>query len=305
MRGFSRPVGLYAMLATLSACLGAAQQAPDPRRFDGGRALAHTRSVVAFGPRPAGSAALAKTRDYIRKELTALGWTVKDQAFEAATPAGKVRMVNLRATLGGAGAAKRLVIAGHYDTKLFKDASFVGANDGGSSTGFLLEMARSLKQSPPALSIELLFLDGEEAVRLEWRDPDNRYGSRYYVESARKDGSLAQIAALVLVDMIGDADLAIKRESQSTAWLTNTLWDTARRLGRSQFVEEATPIEDDHIPFLEAGVPAVDVIDLDYPAWHTPQDTIDKLSAGSLQAVGDVRLAALPALEKQISEGAR
>ena len=159
---------------------------------------------MALGPRPAGSPALARTRDYIRKELSALGLTVKEQAFEATTPAGKVRMVNVRAMIGGPDTARRLIVAGHYDTKLFKDVSFVGANDGGSSTGFLIELARVLKQSPPSMPVELLFLDGEEAVRLEWRDPDNRYGSRYYVESARKDGTLQQIAALVLVDMIGD-----------------------------------------------------------------------------------------------------
>jgi hypothetical protein len=173
------------------------------------------------------------------------------------------------------------------------------------STGFLIEMARSLKQAPPPMPVELLFLDGEEAVRLEWRDPDNRYGSRYYVEQAKKDGTLSTIAALILVDMIGDADLAIKRESQSTARLAGLIWGTASALGRREFLEEATPIEDDHIPFLEAGVPAVDIIDLDYPAWHTPEDTMDKLSARSFQAVGDVVLTSLPAIAKWVSAPAR
>jgi hypothetical protein len=295
-----------AALVILGACSSAAQQpTPAPPRFDGQRALDHTRNVVALGPRPAGSAALAKTRDYIRNELTALGLTVTEQAFEATTPIGKVRMVNVRAMIGGPERARRLIFAGHYDTKLFKDVAFVGANDGGSSTGFLIELARSLKQSPPSMPVELLFLDGEEAVRLEWLDPDNRYGSRYYVETAKKDGSLARIAAFILVDMIGDADLGMKRESQSTPWLTGLIWGTAARLGRREFLEEATPIEDDHIPFLEAGVPAVDLIDLDYAAWHTPEDTMDKLSAKSFQAVGDVLLAALPALEKRLSEAAR
>ena len=290
-------------LAGVAACLSAAQ--PAAPGFDGQRALEHTRNVVAFGPRPAGSPALAKTRDYIRKELTALGLTVTEQAFEAATPAGKVRMVNVRAMIGGAENARRLIIAGHYDTKLFKDVSFVGANDGGSSTGFLIELARVLKQSPPSMPVELLFLDGEEAVRLEWIDPDNRYGSRYYVESAKKDGTLKQIAALILVDMIGDANLGMKRESQSTPWLTDLIWEAAGRLQRKEFLAEETPIEDDHIPFLEAGVPAVDLIDLDYEPWHTPRDTMDKLNAKSFQAVGDVLLAALPAIQKRLSSGAR
>lgn len=302
MQRFTRTVASAAISFLLAACLNAAQAPAAPARFDGQRALDHTAKVVALGPRPAGSPALAKTRDYIRKELTALGLTVKEQAFDATTPAGKVRMVNLRAMIGGAEDSRRLIIAGHYDTKLFKNASFVGANDGGSSTGFLIELARALKQAPPAMPIELLFLDGEEAVRTEWRDPDNRYGSRYYVEAAQKSGSLKTIAAFILVDMIGDADLGIKREAQSTAWLTDVIWAAAGKLGRREFLAEATPIEDDHIPFLEAGVEAVDLIDLDYEPWHTPADTMDKLSAKSLQAVGDVLLAALPEITKRLNE---
>ena len=305
MHRFSKRLAACGLLITLSACLSAAQQPPASPRFDGERALTHTKKVVAFGPRPAGSPALAKTRDYIKNELTALGLTVKEQAFEATTPIGKVQMVNLRAMVGGPESSRRLIIAGHYDTKLFKDVKFVGANDGGSSTGFLIELARALKQSPPSMPVELLFLDGEEAVRLEWQDPDNRYGSRYYVENAKKDGSLSTIAALILVDMIGDADLALKIEAQSTPRLSGIIWGTAHALGRKEFLEDQTPIEDDHIPFLEAGIPAVDLIDLDYPAWHTPQDTMDKLSAKSLQAVGDVVLTALPAVVTWLREPAR
>jgi glutaminyl-peptide cyclotransferase len=301
---FRRLAAFAASAVALSACLGAAQPAA-PARFDGQRALDHTRRIVALGPRPAGSPALAKTRDYIRKELESLGWTVAEQAFDADTPAGKLRMVNVRATLGSAAAGRRLIIAGHYDTKLFKDVTFVGANDGGSSTGFLIELARSLKQATPSMPVELLFLDGEEAVRLEWVDPDNRYGSRYYVDAARKNGTLSQIAALILVDMIGDADLGIKIETRSTPRLTGIIWGTANALGRREFLEEGTPIEDDHIPFLEAGVPAVDLIDLDYPAWHTPEDTMDKLSAKSFQAVGDVILKALPTIAQWLSEPAK
>jgi len=294
------------LVAVLTACASASQPAPaQAPKFDGEREFQDLRHMVEIGPRPAGSPEIERTRDYIRKELSTLGLTVKEQAFEATTPAGKVQMVNMRAMIGGADTARRLIIAGHYDTKLSKDVKFVGANDGGSSTGFLIELARVLKQSPPAMPVELLFLDGEEAVRLEWLDPDNRYGSRYYVESARKDGTLQQIAALVLVDMIGDKDLGMKREAQSTPWLTSVIWDTAARLGRKEFLAEETPIEDDHIPFLEAGVAAVDLIDLDYQPWHTPQDTMDKLSAKSFQAVGEVLLAALPAIEKRVSSQAR
>ena len=301
MRVSAKSIVLIAAAAALSACLGAAQPAP---RFDGQKALDHVRAIVALGPRPAGSPALAKTRDYIKKELSALGLKVEEQAFDASTPAGTLKMVNLRATVGDA-AATRIIVAGHYDTKLFKDVKFVGANDGGSSAAFLIELARVLTRAPIATPIELLFLDGEEAVRTEWIDPDNRYGSRHYVAAATKAGTLGRIGALILVDMIGDRDLRIKRESQSTGWLTDIIWSTAASMRRPQFVDEATPIEDDHSPFLEAGVPAVDLIDLEYDAWHTPADTIDKLSAGSLQTVGDVVLAALPAIEKRVTGQSR
>jgi len=288
-----------ALLFPLTACLSAAQQPPvGPARFDGQRALEHTGKVVAFGPRPAGSAALARTRDYIKQQLKQIGVPVEEQAFDARTPIGVVHMVNLRASIGSG--APRLVVGGHYDTKLFKDMRFVGANDGGSSAAFLIELARVLKQRPPGVPVELLFLDGEEAVRTQWEGDDNTYGSRHYVEAARAAGTLGQIGAFVLVDMIGDRDLRIKREQQSTAWLTDIIWDSARTLGRRQFVEEATPIEDDHVPFLEAGVPAVDIIDLEYDAWHTAADTLDKLSADSLQTVGDVVLHALPEIGKRM-----
>ena len=135
---------------------------------------------------------------------------------------------------------------------------------------------------------------------MEWQGTDHTYGSRYYVDAARRAGTLSQIRALVLVDMIGDRDLGISREASSTRWLTDIIWRAAKRLERREFLDRETPIEDDHLRFLEAGVPAVDIIDLDYPAWHTADDTLDKVSANSLQVVGDVLLAALPEIEKRL-----
>jgi Zn-dependent M28 family amino/carboxypeptidase len=287
------------------ACLNGAQPAP---QFDGARAFEHLRQIVAIGPRPSGSPGAQKTRDYITTQLRALGIKVEEQAFTAPTPAaGVLEFVNLRATLApstsvGTGGPRqgRLIVAGHYDTKRFGDITFVGANDGGSSTAFLLELARALKGRTGAATIELLFLDGEEATRLDWEGDDNTYGSRHYVETARKAGTLKDIRALILVDMIADRDLRLKRESYSTPWLTEIIWSQARRLGRREFVEEETPILDDHVPFVNAGVPAVDLIDLEYPAWHTADDTLDKTSAASMQAVGDVLLAALPEIAKSV-----
>jgi Zn-dependent M28 family amino/carboxypeptidase len=217
-------------------------------------------------------------------------------------------MVNVRAKVPGRGAGDRIVVAGHYDTKLFREFSFVGANDGGSSAAFLLELARVLAPSKShsahgrltGLPIELLFLDGEEAVG-EWRGTDHTYGSRHYVQTARRSGDVKNIRALVLVDMIGDRNLRIARESQSTRWLTDLIWSAARTLGRPEFVDDETPVDDDHLEFLRAGVPAVDVIDFDYPAWHTAEDTLDKVSARSLQTVGDVLLAALPEIDRHLT----
>ena len=284
-------------LATM-ACLSAGQPPVPP--FDAARAFEDLRQIVAIGPRPAGSPGAQRTRDYITRQLSAAGLAAEEQRFEVQTPLGPTRMVNLRVPLPGQNASgRRLIIAGHYDTKLFTEETFVGANDGGSSTAFLIEVARVLKTRQNALPIEILFLDGEEAV-VDWHQGnDHTYGSRHYVAEAAKAGTLNQIAAMILVDMIGDRDLEIKRESQSTPWLTEAIWGAAKRLKRREFIDEQVLIEDDHVEFLKAGVPAVDIIDLDYAAWHTPKDTIDKVSAKSLQIVADVLLEALPEIEKR------
>jgi glutaminyl-peptide cyclotransferase len=269
-------------------------------RFDSNRAWEDLRQIVAFGPRPPGSAAIAQSRKYIEAQLSAAGAAVAEQAWDQQTPVGTVRMVNVVATVPGSAKASgdRIVIAGHYDTKLFREFRFVGANDAGSSTAFLLEMARALRERKGGPAIELLFLDGEEAFNREWSGTDNTYGSRHYVETARRDGSLARLKALILVDMVADRNLRILRETNSTRWLTDIIWAAARRQNLEQyFLPGSTAVEDDHVPFLRAGVPAVDIIDLEYEPWHTPQDTLDAVSARSLQIVGDVVLAALPEIE--------
>jgi len=292
--------GLFAIPLVGVACLAAQPASP---AFNGQRAFEDIRQLVTIGPRVAGTPGAQAARDYIKKELQAAGVTVLEQPFEASTPVGVIKMVNLRATLPGAADAKqRLVIGGHYDTKRFKDFTFVGANDGGSSAAFLIELARALKGHPQRMPIELLFIDGEEATG-EWEGNDHTYGSRYYVEAARKDGTLKSIKAFVLVDMIGDADLHIKRETNSTPYLAAAILDAARKLGRREFSSEPYPVEDDHQEFLADGVPSIDLIDLEYytrsgqMAWHTQYDTLDNVSASSMQAVGDVLIAALPALE--------
>ena len=280
------------------AILALALQTSAPATFDSNRAWEHLRRLVAIGPRPAGSPAIENTRKYIKEQLAASGLTTVDQAWDDRTPLGTVHMVNLIATIPGA-SKNRLVIAGHYDTKKFREFPFVGANDGGSSAAFLIELARVLKNRTNALTIEILFLDGEEAV-LEWQGNDHTYGSRHYVATAQRDGSLRSVRAMVLFDMVGDRHLTIKRETDSTPWLTDLVWASARRLGQPAFLPEDFAVEDDHRPFLDAGIPAVDIIDLDYDAWHTKDDTLDQVSARSLQTVGDVFLGALPHIEARL-----
>ena len=290
------------MTKAVLAFVLAVQAAAPPPKFDSGRAWEHLRQLVAIGPRPAGSPAIEQTRSYIKAQLTAAGVSFAEQAWDDDTPLGRVHMVNVIGTIPGA-RKERLVIAGHYDTKLFRQFRFVGASDGGSSAAFLIELARVLKARKNPLTIELLFLDGEEAV-VEWEGNDHTYGNRHYVDVAKRDGSLASIKALVLIDMIGDRDLRIRRDTNSSRWLTEIIWNAARRLELdTAFVAETTRVEDDHVPFLQAGVPSVDIIDLDYEPWHTAKDTLDAVSARSLQIVGDVVLAALPDIEARLIKG--
>jgi glutaminyl-peptide cyclotransferase len=286
-----------AMILAVMAC-ATASQAP-AGGFDSTRAYGHMRDLVEIGPRVSGTPANVKTRQYIISTLGAAGIKAAEQAFEARTPLGTVAMANVIATLPGT-RPERIILASHFDTKLFREFRFVGANDGGSSTGVLLELGRALKDRPRPFTIELLFLDGEEAV-VEWSARDSTYGSRHYVQAARAADTLRTIKALVLLDMIGDRRLNFRREANSTPWLTDIIWATARRLGHQRhFLDEATPIEDDHLPFLQAGVQAADIIDLEYEAWHTAADTLDNVSAQSLQIVGDVVLAALPEIEQRL-----
>lgn len=281
----------------LSVAFGSPTWAGAPA-FDASRAFEHVRQLVAIGPRPAGSPGAAQARRYITAQLAAIGLTAVEQRFVAQTPLGPVPMANVTARIPGA-RAERLLLAGHYDTKLFRQFRFVGANDGGSSTAMVLELARVLAARKNPLTIELVFFDGEESV-VEWTGDDHTYGSRHYVASAQRDGSIRTVTALVLFDMVGDRRLTIKRETASTGWLTDLIWASARRLGHQAFLDEEFAVEDDHQPFLDAGVPATNLIDLDYDAWHTAGDTLDQVSARSLQTVGDVFLGALPQIERRL-----
>jgi Zn-dependent M28 family amino/carboxypeptidase len=265
--------------------------------FDGARAFAHVEKLVAIGQRQSGSPGIRLAQDYIRTQLKTSGCSVEEDNFESSTPVGRIPMKNIVAKVPGASPNVVLLLT-HYDTK--RQADFVGANDGGSSTGLMLEMARQLCGKKGSVSVWIAFLDGEEAL-VEWSDTDSTYGSRQLAARLALGNELKSVKAVVLADMIGDRDLKVKRESNSTAWLTDVVWNTAKRLGyEKHFLSESQAMEDDHLPFLKRGVPAVDLIDYDYPPWHTSGDTLDKVSARSLGVVGHVILESVKEIEKKV-----
>lgn len=270
--------------------------------FNGGRAFDDLKHLVNFGPRPAGSAALGESRRWMISVLKATGAQVEEDSFTGDTPIGPIPMANIVAKFPGA-RPQVVMISGHYDTKLFSDFRFVGANDGASSAALLLELARSLQGRQHDLTYWLVFFDGEEAVR-EWSDTDSTYGSRHMVQKLSSDGTLGRVQAMILVDMIGATPLDIHRESGSTPWLTDMVFDSAHRLGYTrEFLDSPTAFGDDHTPFINAGVPSIDIIDDfdDEPEsryWHTAQDTVEHCSSISMTIVGRVVLATLAELEK-------
>jgi Zn-dependent M28 family amino/carboxypeptidase len=292
--------------ATQAAAPSAATQvspedaAPPPEKtagFDGQKAYDHVKKIVEIGPRPAGSPGIHKAQEYILGQLHNFGCKVEEDDFGASTPVGRIQMKNLLVKIPGA-SPNAILLTTHYDT-LLKD-NFVGADDGASSTGLMLELARLFCGRKQDLSIWIAFFDGEEAVKNWHKDNDNTYGSREMAAKLAASGDLKRIKAMMLADIVGSKNLRIKRESNSTPWLTDLVWSTAARLGYSDiFVAEKTAIEDDHLPFLKRGVNCVDVIDLEIPYWHTTQDTLDKISPRSLAIVGHVFAESIGELRKK------
>lgn len=290
-----------AAILLVSACCSPAATGPQAApAVSGENAMKYVHAQVAFGPRPPGSPAQQKCREWLIGELKSFGYDVEDDAFDADTPYGRIRMHNLIARTG-AGERGVIALASHYDTKLMEGRNFVGANDGGSSTALLLELARVLAGRSGGLDYWFLFLDGEEAF-VEWSTFDSTYGSRHLAKKWKADGTAARVRALILLDMIGDKDLGLYREVNSTPWLMDLVWETAHDTGLEGILSrKRIPVEDDHIPFLDIGIPSVDLIDLDYPPWHTDEDTPDKVSADSMEKVGRLVLALLARLEKKFA----
>jgi glutaminyl-peptide cyclotransferase len=276
--------------APAPAQTGPVGQAPT---INAARAMQYTKEVTAFGARPIGSENHRKLENYIVSHLK--GDEVESDSFTADTVEGKFPVRNIIAKFPGTKDGI-IVIAGHYDTNYpLRNTKYVGANDGGSSTAILLEIANQIRgKKRDGYSVWLLWTDAEEAMRT-WSDADSLYGTKHLAERWQKDGTAKKIKALLLADMIGDADLNIEQETFSTPWLEDLIYQAATQLGyQSHFFERKIPVDDDHLPFLKIGVPSADLIDLDYGYedvfHHTPQDTMDKLSPKSLQIVGDVIL---------------
>jgi glutaminyl-peptide cyclotransferase len=285
------PSLLLALVLIVCACQSRAAEPKVWEELSGEKAFAHVQRLVDFGPRPAGSKALEKSRDYIEDQLRRSGWEVTRQAFSDDGPQGRIQFVNLIAQFPGQGKAPpSFLLCSHYDTKMFDAIRFVGANDGGSSTGLLLELARVIGQHPNlARKIELVFFDGEEAF-VRFSETDGLYGSRYFAKQLQSGGT-KQFRAGILFDMVGDRSLGITLPSDSPPEMARGIFAAAEALkSRSYFTYLDRGMTDDHRPLNDIGIPTIDVIDFDFPWWHTADDTIDKISAQSLQTVGSVAL---------------
>jgi Zn-dependent M28 family amino/carboxypeptidase len=267
--------------------------------FDGARAFQHLRALVEIGPRHSGSRGSERARNYIKSNRPRK-FPMNEETFVADTPLGLLIMKNLTFIVPGR-SADVIIVAAHYDTKYFPDIPFVGANDGASGPAVLLELAHCLEPKQLEPTIWLVFFDGEEAF-VKWSEKDGLYGSSHFVMELEEEGKLAQVKAMVLVDMVGDSHLSVEKEESSTRWLTDIVWEHARRLGHEEsFKNIGIRIEDDHTPFLKQGIPALNIIDFHYGPnsrsnefWHTPEDTLDKVSPESLKIIGDVVLSSLP-----------
>ncbi len=284
-----------------------ADEPPPPDKvagFDGKRAYDQVAKQVSFGPRPAGSAAIAQLQDYLVSELKSYGCAVDVDSFSSDTPIGRVAMKNIVAKIPGE--KQGIILLGtHYDTK--KMENFVGADDGGSSTAVMLEIARLLcgQQQANKYAVWIAFFDAEEAFNLEWKDPDNRYGSRQMAAQMATAGDLPKVKAFILVDLVGGKNPHFLRDGESTPWLKDMVWKIAGNLGYSNiFAKPPTNFGgDDHYSFTARHVPSVDIMDLDtqndVPYWHTPQDTLDKISAKTLAIVGHVVLESVKQLQQK------
>lgn len=266
-----------------------------PVEVSGERALEEVRQFVALGPRLSGTEGAERAALYLAARLRELGVETDIQEFRDATPSGTIVFRNVLGRIPGT-SHRILLLGSHFDTKVGIADDFAGANDSGSSTGLLLELARAFQETAPhPMEIRLAFFDGEESMK-EYGPTDGLHGSRYLARQMGADGSLGDIEAMILLDMVGDRNLTVTIPRNSSPPLVAEAFAAARAEGvRRNFQLYPAHILDDHVPFLERGVPAINLIDFQFGSepgrndyWHSPEDTLDKLSAESLDIVGRV-----------------
>ena len=286
-------------MSKVASATPATDDAPPPDStggFDGKRAFDHVAKQVGFGPHPSGSPAIAQVQEYLLSELKSYGCAVETDAFTSDTPIGRLPMKNFLVKIPGEKPGV-ILLATHYDTKILDN--FVGADDGGSSTAVMLELARLLCSQHGRYAVWIAFFDGEEAVK-QWSDTDGRYGSRQMAARLAASGDVKKIKAFLLADIVGGRKASFPRESSSTPALVDLVWNTADKLGYGAiFLNSESAAQDDHDSFMKRGVPAVDVIGdfVNNGYWHTPQDSLDKISAKTLAIVGHVFLECVKELQ--------
>jgi Zn-dependent M28 family amino/carboxypeptidase len=298
----ARRLGFLLIVGFVCGCGGSRPAPPIPwQQYNGERAYQHVEKLVGYGPRPSGSDALGRTATYIKTQLEEYGLTTEEQVFIAPTPLGPKQFRNIvaKTRVQPSGPNRVIIIGSHYDTKFFTNITFVGANDGGSSSGALLEIARIAAEQP---SLWFVFFDGEEAVR-QYSDEDGLWGSKFFVEDLKGKNQVGQVKAMVLLDMIGDKNLNVTVNGS----LIPQAFDASRAAGfRDYFAYGGNGMLDDHVPFMRAGIPAVDLIDFEFGSkpglndyWHTEKDTLDKISSHSLEIVGKTALRLIELLQNQ------
>ena len=279
--------------------------------FDGARAYEYAREFAAIGPRWPTGPGHVKAQEFLRSHFQRNHDQLEQDSFTADTPIGSVPLTNFIVRFPGRKPGV-IVLGSHYETNYpLRNINFVGANDGAATTGLLMaiadrlraQSARSRDKKLDGYSVWLVFFDGEEAFHT-WSRSDSTYGSRHLAAKWGRDGTLNQIKAFLLADMIGDRDLDIQRENNSTPWLVALVADAAKKFGYQRyFFQQSMDVEDDHLPFVERGVPSIDIIDLDYGPnnsyHHTAQDTMDKVSAHSLTIDGDVFMEAIRLIDQR------
>ncbi len=303
----ARKLTAAVVFVLVAGCGGStAPQSIQWQQFSGQRAYKDVATLVGYGPRPSGSEALGRAASYITTQLQDCGVTAEEQVFVGQTPFGTKQFRNVigKTRIQQGGPNRVIIIASHYDTKLFTNGTFVGANDGGSSTGTLLEIARVAADQP---NLWFVFFDGEEAM-VQYSDTDGLWGSKFFVNNLKSKDELKGIKAMVLLDMVGDKNLKVT----VAGTIGQEVFDAARLAGyRDYFTYGANAILDDHVPFERAEIPAVDLIDAELikfnfgnppgprEYWHTERDTLDKIASHSLEVVGQTTLRLIEILQNQ------